>query len=113
MNKAAKTLIRERFIPGGFPMCSLFYFFHMFTLVKHIIQRGTPLFSGLSRGRLGLLLSQKYTGDIPQRSFMKLPKTDLSKRRCEETSVQRPDVEKVKLQDASAGNSASVALAEM
>lgn len=41
-NKATKTLIKERFIPGRFPMCSLFYFFHMFTLVKHIIQIGVP-----------------------------------------------------------------------
>lgn len=40
VNKATKTLIKERFIPGGFPMCLLFYFFHMFTLVKHIIQMG-------------------------------------------------------------------------
>lgn len=68
VNKAAKTLTKVRFIPGGFPMCSLFYFSHMFTLVKHIIQIGEPLSSWPSRGRLGVLVSHKNAGDIPQRS---------------------------------------------
>lgn len=96
VNKATRTLTKERFIPGGFPMCSLFYFCHMFTLVKHIIQTGAPLSSWPGRGRLGVRLSHKNTGDIPQRShgsqfsFMKLwlPETDNSERRCAETSVR-------------------------
>lgn len=33
VNKAAKTLIKERFIPGGFPMCSLFFFFNILLLL--------------------------------------------------------------------------------
>ena len=66
VNKATKTLTKQRFIPGGFPMCSLFYFFHVFTLVRHIIQIGAPLSSWPGRGRVRVLLSHSNdTGDIP------------------------------------------------
>lgn len=68
VNKATKALMKERFIPGGFPMCSLFYFFHMFTLVKHIIQIGAPFSFWPSRGRFGVVVSHANAGDIPQRS---------------------------------------------
>lgn len=61
VNKVMQILTKE-LIPPGFPMSSLFYFFHMFLLVKHIIQTGVPL----SFWRSGVCLQN--TGDIPQRS---------------------------------------------
>lgn len=59
VNKVMQILTKERLIPPGFPMCSLFYFFHMFMLVKHIIQMG----GSLSFWRSAVCLQN--TGDIP------------------------------------------------
>ena len=107
VNKAAKTLVKKRFIPGGFPMCSLFHFFHMFTLVKHIIQIGVPLSSLTKSWAFGCsCVTQKYMRHSSRRpqiivQFHKTPKNRSPKQRCEETSVLWSNAERVKLQKRS------------
>lgn len=95
VSKAAKMLTKARFIPGGFPMCSLLYFSHMFTSVQRLIRIAVSLFSTPGLGGLCVLVPRGDTGDIPRRgrssyfAFIKLsdaPRRDASARRCDETS---------------------------
>lgn len=96
VSKAAKMFTKARFIPGGFPMCSLLYFSHMFTSVQRLVRIAVSLFSTPGLGGLCVLVPRGDTGDIPRRghrsyfAFIKLsdtPRRDASARRCAETSA--------------------------